>query len=164
MNRAKAAAKMNRIELNITSNTRNLPVVRGAVERMAKLEGFTDDESYTLTWAIDEALANVIKHGYNGQPDQPITITLNTVKSGDGRPGLSVTVRDKGRQVDPRTIKSRDLKEVRPGGLGVHVIQTVMDQYNYSCPDDGGMCLEMVKYVAPRPDSAKKNEIPTRSR
>lgn len=150
---------MNHIELNITSDARSLPIVRGAVEKMAKLEGFTDDEAHALTWAIDEALANVIKHGYDGQPDQPITIAMQPTRAADGRAGLHVTVRDKGRQVDPSTIKSRDLEEVRPGGLGVHIIQTVMDEYNYSCPPDGGMLLQMTKYVSgPRTGTTRSQE------
>ncbi len=134
--------------MTITSNARSLPIVRSAVEKMASLEGFAADDAHELTLAIDEALANVIKHGYNGQPDQPISISLEPVRSADGRAGLSVAVRDRGRQVDPTTIKSRDLAEVRPGGLGVHIIQSVMDEYNYSCPPDGGMLLEMKKYVS----------------
>lgn len=138
----------NEVELNITSTSRSLPIVRGAVEKMAKLEGFSDEDAHALTWAIDEALANVIHHGYNGRPDQPITIRLKPVRSGDGRSGLHVWVRDRGRQVDPKTIKSRDLSQVRPGGLGVHVIRTVMDEYHYSCPPDGGMLLEMTKYAS----------------
>ena len=67
---------VNAIELNIQSNSRCLPVVRGAVERMAQMEGFSPKEAHGLTLAIDEALANVIKHGYQGRPDQPITVTL----------------------------------------------------------------------------------------
>lgn len=135
------------IELNITSNARSLPIVRGAVEKMARLEGFGENETHALMLAIDEALANVIKHGYDGDPNQPIAITLEPVLSSDGRPGIAVQVRDKGRQVDPSTIRSRDLSDVRPGGLGVHIIQSVMDECDYSCPPDGGMLLRMVKYV-----------------
>jgi anti-sigma regulatory factor (Ser/Thr protein kinase) len=135
------------IELNITSNARSLPIVRGAVEKMARLEGFGENETHSIMLAIDEALANVIKHGYNGDPNQPIAITLDPVRSADGRAGIAVWVRDQGRQVDPTTIRSRDLSDVRPGGLGVHIIQSVMDECNYSCPTDGGMLLKMVKYV-----------------
>lgn len=135
------------VELNIRSDTRSLPIVRGAVERMARLEGFSEKDAHALTWALDEALANVIKHGYQGQADQPIRVSLRSVVSPDGRPGIAVAVRDNGRQVDPKTIRSRDLNEVRPGGLGVHIICTVMDEHCYSCPPDGGMLLEMVKYV-----------------
>ena len=135
------------VALNITSNARSLPIVRGAVEKMARLEGFGENDAHALMLAIDEALANVIKHGYDGDPNQPIAITLEPVRSSDGRAGIAVQVRDQGRQVDPSTIRSRDLSDIRPGGLGVHIIQSVMDDYDYSCPPDGGMLLKMIKYV-----------------
>ena len=132
-----------------------LAVVRGAAERMAELEGFSSEEAHGLIWAIDEALANVIKHGYNGQTDRPITITLGPVRSGDGKSSLKVVIRDEGKQVDPATIKGRNLDEIRPGGLGVHIIQSVMDQYNWSCPNGGGMLLEMIKYISEKPAPAQ---------
>lgn len=135
------------IRLDITSSTKCLPVVRGAVERMAALEGFGPEDTHELTLAIDEALANVIKHGYQGRSDQPIEITLQAMKSPEGLPGLAILVRDHGRQVDPASIQGRDLNEIRPGGLGVHIIQTVMDEVEYTCPPDGGMQLRMVKFV-----------------
>jgi serine/threonine-protein kinase RsbW len=150
----------NRVELSIHSSTKCLPIVRGAVERMAGLEGFDETDAHALTWAIDEALSNVIKHGYEGMPDQPISICLARVTSPDGRSGIAVTVRDQGRQVDPATIRSRDLGEVRPGGLGVHIIQTVMDSCEYSCPPGGGMQLDMVKYVSARPTATGKSGQP----
>jgi anti-sigma regulatory factor (Ser/Thr protein kinase) len=142
-------SQLNRVELSISSDPHNLPIVRGAVEKMAALEGFGPGDVYALTLAIDEALANVIKHGYGGQPNQPIVITLERVRSADDRPGIRVQVRDQGRQVDPSQIKGRDLSEIRPGGLGVHIIRSVMDAYHWSCPADGGMLLEMVRYLAP---------------
>ena len=141
------------IELNITSHSGALPTVRSSVERMARLEGFDEANTHGLILAIDEALANVIKHGYDGRDDQPITVRLSRITSEDGRPGISVSVRDRGRQVDPSTIKGRPLDEVRPGGLGVHIIEAVMDEYQYRCPDDGGMLLCMKKYVSRKEDA-----------
>ncbi len=138
----------NTIELNILSNAQSLPIVRAAVEQTATTEGFSEDEAHSLCLAIDEALANVIRHGYDGREDQPITIKLSPVTSSDGRLGIAVEVRDKGRQVDPDTIQSRSLDEPRAGGLGVHIIRTVMDECDYSCPAEGGMLLRMVKYLA----------------
>lgn len=132
----------------ISSDTKSLPVVRSAVTRMAELEGFGEADARNVTWALDEALANVIKHGYAGRSDQPIRITLESVVSADGRSGLELSVRDYGRQVDPTTIRSRDLDEVRPGGLGVHIMRSVMDVVEYSCPPDGGMLLKMVKFAS----------------
>ncbi|MFQ5501449.1 MAG: ATP-binding protein [Phycisphaerae bacterium] len=138
----------NTVELNILSNVQSLPIVRAAVEQTATTEGFSKEEAHSLCLAIDEALANVIRHGYDGREDQPITIKLSPVTSPDGREGIAVEVRDKGRQVDPGTIQSRSLDEPRAGGLGVHIIRTVMDECDYSCPAEGGMLLRMVKYLA----------------
>lgn len=134
--------------MTITGSTDSLPVVRSALARMAELEGMASDEIHKITLAVDEALANVIKHGYGGPCDKPIHITLEGFDEPDGRRGFRVAVRDHGRQVDPLTIKGRDLDDVRPGGLGVHIMRTVMDKVEFSCPRDGGMLLEMVKYRA----------------
>jgi len=137
------------IELNLSSSPRCLPVVRAATEKMARLVGFDEDQTGRITLSIDEALANVIKHGYGGRQDQPITVRLEPVDDQRGA-GLTVTIRDFGKQVDPAKIRSRDLADVRPGGLGVHIIQTVMDEVVYSHADGGGMKLRMVKYVDPQ--------------
>jgi anti-sigma regulatory factor (Ser/Thr protein kinase) len=153
-----------RIELNIASNPESLPEVRTAAERMARQEGFGDADAHRLVLAIDEALANVIKHGYEGRPDQPITITLEKAKSAEGRVGIAVTVRDQGRQVDPKTIKGRPLDDIRPGGLGVHIIRTVMDEYSYSCPEEGGMMLRMIKYISDDGTQPAPRDLPANDR
>lgn len=135
------------VTLHIVSHPRSLPVVRAAVEQMASQAGLSKKDSHGLVLSIDEALANVIKHGYQGRNDQPVAIMLSPVVSGDGRPGIVVVVRDYGRQVDPSSICGRDLNDVRPGGLGVHIIRAMMDEAEYSCPTEGGMMLRMVKYA-----------------
>lgn len=148
-----------RVELTITSDASSLQVVRAALKRTAELQGFSADEAHEVTLALDEALANVIKHGYGGPCNMPIHITFEGVDHLDGRPGLRLTVRDHGRQVDPRTICGRDLDDVRPGGLGVHIMRTVMDEVEWSCPTDGGMLLRMEKYrKAAQPHAAAPPE------
>ena len=39
--------------------------------------------------------------------------------------------------VDPSIIKPRDLGEVRPGGLGVHLIRSVCDDARFVTPPPG---------------------------
>ncbi len=135
------------VDLSILSDPKNLGVVRAAAEKMARQEGFAPSDVDGIVLAIDEALANVMKHGYEGRKDRDIHIRLEALPGNQGRLGLQVTLRDRGRQVDPTCIKGRDLKDVRPGGLGVHIIQTVMDHVEYRCLEEGGMQLRMVKYV-----------------
>lgn len=135
------------VDLSIPSEPRSLTVVRAAVERMAKMVGFGEPDVGQIILAVDEALANVIKHSYRGATDQPIRVRLQPTKGPKDCGGLLVLVRDYGKAVDPATIQPRNLDDVRPGGLGVHIIRSVMDEAEYSCPESGGMQLRMVKYV-----------------
>jgi len=140
------------VDLSILSDPKNLAVVRAAAEKMARQEGFAPNDVDGIMLAIDEALANVMRHGYEGQKNREIHVRLETTGDQKRGAGLIVTLRDQGKQVDPEVIKGRDLEDVRPGGLGVHIIQTVMDHVEYSCLEEGGMQLRMIKYVR-RPDA-----------
>jgi hypothetical protein len=67
---------------------------------------------------------------------------------GGGRcAGLRIVIEDCGRQADPDAIKGRDLDDIRPGGLGVHIIREVMDQAVYEKRPAGGMRLTLVKWL-----------------
>ncbi len=135
------------VDLDILSDPKNLAVVRAATEKMALQEGFAPSDVDGIVLALDEALANVMKHGYEGRRDCRIRIRLQAVVGESGKGGVQVLLRDFGNQIDPTRIRGRDLDDIRPGGLGVHIIQTVMDHVEYSCPQDGGMQLKMIKFV-----------------
>jgi anti-sigma regulatory factor (Ser/Thr protein kinase) len=137
------------LRLTMPSDPCWLPVVRAAANQLAVQEGFDPVEAHELALALDEALANVIKHGYQGAADRPIEVHLRPLEQPAGRRGIEVLVRDFGRQVDPASIRPRDLDEVRPGGLGVHLIKSLMDEAEYTRPDCG-MLLRMVKYAKRR--------------
>jgi len=57
-------------------------------------------------------------------------------------------LRDYGRSCDPSTIRSRDLADIRPGGLGVHIIQQAFDRVDYS-PQPRGTRLTLEKKRPP---------------
>jgi anti-sigma regulatory factor (Ser/Thr protein kinase) len=99
-----------------------------------------------LELALDEALANVIRHGYGGATDQAIQVCARTIEDEQLGVGVEVRVRDFGRQVEPGEICGRDLDDVRPGGLGVHIIRTMSSSVEYQRADGGGMLLIMTKY------------------
>ena len=50
-------------------------------------------------------------------------------------------------RVDPENIKGRNLADIKPGGVGVHIINSVMDEIDFSRAEDCGMQLRMVKYI-----------------
>jgi len=148
------------IKIEITAHPEFLCVARSAVRKANELAGLSDKDIDSVTLAVDEALTNVIRHSYGGPCSKPIIIRYQIIPPQDLHPAaLEITIRDFGKQVDPKSIKGRDLDEIRPGGLGVHIIQSVMDQVEYSCPLDGGMQLTMKKFiVAPDQTDLPKNQ------
>ena len=69
---------------------------------------------------------------------------------------ITICVRDYGKEVHPSQIKSRDLNDIRPGGLGVHIISECMDEVSYSPADGGGTVLTMRKKLAPESKGDRK--------
>ena len=86
----------------------------------------------------------------DGEPcDKPVIVDLSEIENcKDGAGGFEILIRDFGKQVDPALIKGRDLDDIRPGGLGVHIMESVMDQIEYTCAEDSGMKLRMLKYIS----------------
>jgi len=150
------------VKLELRSNPLFLSGAREMVSSISKRLGFSDESAAHIALAIDEALCNVIRHGYDKAPDRPIWLSLYPVGgvsvpdgSACGSPttALRIVIEDEARQVDLSAIKSRDLEEIRPGGLGVHIIQQVMDSvtYEHRSGPQGGMRLTMVKNRVSKP-------------
>ncbi len=159
------------VALRILSDPAYLCVARAAAERFCLLVGFEAKVAQSIGLALDEALANVINHGYSGRPNQPIHIEFQMRRpeapadEAGSPPGeapakpappatggeLCICVRDYGRQVSAAQIKPRSLAEIRPGGLGVHIIRSVMDQVEYRRRGLAGMELRMFKKQEPVP-------------
>ncbi len=132
--------------IRIRSQPSELATVRRCLEDTACEIGFSAADVSGIILAVDEALANVIRHGYGGACDEPIDVAFAPIAQADS-PGIEITIRDFGKQVDPTTIEGRPLEDVRPGGLGVHIIRSVMDKVDYEPAEGDGMLLTMKKMV-----------------
>jgi anti-sigma regulatory factor (Ser/Thr protein kinase) len=135
------------IELRMSANPEYLCIARVMVRRVAKVVGL-DNKDDLLTLAVEEALTNIIRHGYGGPCDKPIIVKCNKIEqSSENKAALEIVIRDFGKQVDPESIKARDLSELKPGGFGVHIIYLAMDEVEFARAGDCGMQLRMVKYI-----------------
>ncbi|MGB9274225.1 MAG: ATP-binding protein, partial [Terrimicrobiaceae bacterium] len=56
-------------------------------------------------------------------------------------------LRDYGRSCDPKHIRGRDLEDVRPGGVGVHIIRQVFDHVKYEPRRRGTRLVLEKKFV-----------------
>ncbi len=134
---------MTEIEIKLPSDPQFLRIIRSGIAHIGELCSLSDEECNQVTIAVDEAAANIIKHTYNGDKSQVIIVTFRIQ---DDR--LEVVLRDFGAKVDPKKIKPRNLDDVRPGGLGVHLIKSAMDEVFYDNSLEVGNQLTMAKYLS----------------
>jgi len=144
------------IELRIISDPMYLCGARELIGCIARRIGFDDMDCSKISLAVDEALSNIIRHGYNKSFDRPIWIGITPIKpSPDSIGGIRITIDDEAKQVDPEKMKGRQLDDIKPGGLGIHIIQEVMDEVHYEKRAKVGMRMTMIKR-APRPEESPR--------
>ncbi len=119
-----------KFNLKIASATENLEIIRDFIIRIALKGGFDDETSDQIALAVDEACTNVIKHAHNYDSRRmiDISVTLDDEK-------IEITVCDKGKGFDLNKLGKPDLSkyihESRKGGLGIHLMKTLMDNVEY---------------------------------
>ncbi|MBC8309492.1 MAG: ATP-binding protein [Phycisphaerales bacterium] len=117
--------------------------IRKLITSAATQCGFSNREAGQVSMAVDEALSNIYRHGYMGSTDGRVRFTYKTYTT--PLPKIMIEIEDDAIQVDSNLIQSRDLQDIKPGGLGVHLIQTVMNHATWTKRDQGGMKLSMSK-------------------
>jgi len=109
-----------------------LAVVRATVNQVAVTVGCDEKQAMALTMAVDEALANVIRHAYHGRTDG--RIELQCLVTADE---LQFRLRDTGEAPDLARICAHREGCDQIGGLGTHIIRDVMDTVSYQSLPDG---------------------------
>lgn len=134
------------ISLRIFSEPMLLSAIRALIDSTAASIGFCEKSRGLMALAVDEALANVIRHGYEGRKDGLIWIHIWRLSQPRG---IRIVIEDLARKVDLETIRSRHIDDLRPGGLGVHIIKETMNEAKWEHRPDGGMRLTLQKLLSP---------------
>jgi anti-sigma regulatory factor (Ser/Thr protein kinase) len=121
-----------RVTFDMCSEARCLPIVRATVSQLAAMVGWDQTESRRIAMAVDEALANVIRHAYRGGSDARIELRCSAVED-----QLEIRIWDTGDPPDRSRICAREVGCDRIGGLGTHIIKDVMDTVSYESGQDG---------------------------
>ncbi len=133
---------MKRFQIEILSDPSCLKMVRDTVAKFCALAGMDENERCQVVLAVDEACTNIIRHSYDGATDKPIICEGKLENE-----SIVIILRDYGKKVDHAKIRSRELSDVRPGGLGVHFIREVMDSVEFEDCGEKGTCLFLRKEV-----------------
>lgn len=108
--------------------------------------GLDEHVAWQVELAVDEAATNIIQHAYDVAA--PGTIKLTWQLSTDE---LTVTLQDKGRTFDPNDVPTPDVDasiDDRPaGGLGMFLMNKLMDSVRYEFDEQQGNVLTMSKRI-----------------
>jgi len=116
-----------------TRDADNLGQVYQFAEDLMTADNIGDDVKFPIHLALEELFINLVKYNTDGTHDIEVEIDTS-----DGAVSVSLTDRDvegydvtRARDVD---IKAT-LKERRPGGLGLHLVQQMVDTLEYDYRD-----------------------------
>ena len=130
-------------DLVLPGRTTDLALVIDYIEHACARAGVDQAAWFDLQLATEEACANVIEHAYQDTGGQ-FSVRFET-----RGPDVCITVHDHGRPFEPQKVRRADLSTPlgeRPlGGLGLHLMQKLMDEVQFTFSATDGNTLVMVK-------------------
>lgn len=131
------------LAMRFAAEPRELKDVRDNVLSRVRACGASEEVARDVMTAVDEACQNVIRHAYGGRAAGEIVLEIE--HAGDE---IRVDLVDFAPPTDPARVRPRDLEDVRPGGLGTHLMRELMDSVAFVEPPPGcGNRLRMVKRI-----------------
>ena len=115
--------------LNVTLGETTL--VGTIVREFGRWHGIPEDALFVVNLSLDELVTNIVTHSQKQPPPpQEIVLRLSTVQN-----EVRAEVEDEGCAFNPLSIPVPDvdapLHERSPGGLGIHLVRSLMDSVDY---------------------------------
>lgn len=124
--------------LELDSRLTELSRVQPWIEALADLHSVGEDTRFAIQLCMEEALANVVMHGYSNEPGHPIVI-----QSWVSNCALFFAIEDKAppfvpSEPDSQNIAARpDLETMTPGGNGIRLMRRFARSLTYEKLSDG---------------------------
>lgn len=129
-------------EMNITvpAVPASIPTVSEGVKQLLEGKGWAEEQIIPVELALDEALANAIRHGCRNDPTKLVQCIVTT----DGAGEVVIAVRDPGPGFEPASVPNPLEGEnlFKGSGRGVFLINQLMDEVGFA---DGGREVQMKK-------------------
>jgi phosphoserine phosphatase RsbU/P len=135
-------AGSNNGELQFTLKNRVAEIARlgERLGEFAAVHQLTPSVLYDLNVALEEAVTNIISHGYSDHREHEILVRIR-VESG----AVIVELKDDAPAFNPLTAPDPDvtapLDERTAGGLGIHLMRKLMDDIEYQRLEDGNLLI-----------------------
>lgn len=109
-------------------NPENLKHIRTFARDFFNQLQIEKEQTENLVLAIIEAASNIMEHAYeNNISTDVLEIVMNILPN----QVLEIQILDKGKPIQLDKIKSRNLKDIRAGGLGIYFVGEIMDEVKF---------------------------------
>jgi len=117
--------------LSVPAMTDVLWEVREFVSNCAAKSGFDEQQTNYIVLAVDEICANIARHAKEKNASKEIIVSVSVEES-----QFVVTIEDNALPFNPLDVPSPNMvdyfRTFRNGGLGIHIVRTVMDNILYT--------------------------------
>jgi serine/threonine-protein kinase RsbW len=129
------------LDLSMPASSESIATITAAISEILERIEIPEQKRLEIDLAVQEALANAVVHGCEGDPSKTITCKLN--RDHQGRVVISVT--DPGPGFRPEVVPDPQRSEGLQAdhGRGVYLIRQLMDEVQF---ERGGAEIKMWKY------------------
>jgi anti-sigma regulatory factor (Ser/Thr protein kinase) len=129
--------------MTIPANPSAIPALTDGVTQVLQEKHWSDKDIMAVELALQEAVANAIRHGCGGDSSKELQCSVTCDAAGE----VVITVRDPGAGFDHTTVADPLHPEniLKPSGRGIFLINGLMDEVQYA---DGGREVQMRKKKA----------------
>lgn len=123
------------ISIRIEADVREIERLNRLVRQFGELHDVPSRTLYAVNLALDELVTNVVLYGFSDPSGQLVLVKLVTAGN-----ELVASVHDSGKPFNPLDVKPPDLnaplEDRELGGLGVHLVRSLMDHVSYAREND----------------------------
>ena len=129
--------------MTIPADPREIPKLTDGVTHVLQEKGWPEADVMAVELALQEAVANAIRHGCGGDASKVLQCAVTCDDAGE----IMITVRDPGTGFDPAKVANPldPVNLLKSSGRGIFLINGLMDEVQFA---DGGRELQMRKRKA----------------
>jgi serine/threonine-protein kinase RsbW len=138
-------------QLTLKSQLEDLARVWPWAQALAARYSVPADTQFAIQLCLEEALSNIVRHGYGGQPNQSITVECAPAAA-----ELVFTIGDNAPPFNPFAAvppaAPATIQELEPGGQGIRLMQKFASRHDYhQLPHGNRLTLAFTIPPSPNP-------------